>query len=364
MTSSAQHLTALDLAGALSPDALESFASATDAASAQHAVAAALTLPDRSLSAVTALSLANAGVATLQDRAVTLRHRLARDDGDRAQDSHWRAARAHLPIPRPATVLAALVLGTVVLAALVPQLFTSVDPLRTDPLAMNRVPSGEHLAGTDYLGRDVLARIIYGARYSLTIGVAATAIAVVLGVALGLSAGMSRGVVDTALARVVDVLASFPAILLALVVIGITGSGIVNLAITLGIATVPTYARVVRAQTRRVVRSDYVAQARTFGLTTGRMVARHVLPNALGVVPVIATIELGNAIIGAASLSFLGLGPQPPTPEWGAILAGSRDFLQLAWWTGVLPGVALTATVISANVLGRAWKRRYEGGLR
>lgn len=262
--------------------------------------------------------------------------------------------------PRVATVLAALVFGTVVLAALAPGLFTHVDPLATDPLNLNRPPSAEHLLGTDYLGHDLLARVVHGARYSLTIGVTATAVAVALGVVVGLLAGISPRWLDVVLARFIDVLASFPAILLALVVIGITGTGIVNLAITLGVATVPTYARVLRAQTQRVVRSDYVAQARTFGLSFGRLVLRHVLPNALGVIPVIATIELGGAIIGAVSLSYLGLGPQPPTPEWGAVLADSRDFLVIAPWTGVLPGLVLTATVISANVLGRALKRHYE----
>lgn len=262
--------------------------------------------------------------------------------------------------PRITTVVAALVLGAVVLAAIAPDLFTRVDPLTTDPLRLNQAPSAEHLLGTDYLGRDLLARIVHGARYSLTIGVTATAVAVVLGVVIGLLAGISPRWLDTVLARFIDVLASFPAILLALVVIGITGTGVVNLAITLGVATIPTYARVVRAQTQQVIRSDYVAQARTFGLAPGRLVARHVLPNALGVIPVVATIELGGAIIGAASLSFLGLGPQPPTPEWGAILADSRDFLVIAPWTGILPGVVLTVTVISANVLGRAIKRGYE----
>ena len=262
--------------------------------------------------------------------------------------------------PRITTVVAALVLGAVVLAAIAPDLFTRVDPLTTDPLRLNQAPSAEHLLGTDYLGRDLLARIVHGARYSLTIGVTATAVAVVLGVVIGLLAGISPRWLDTVLARFIDVLASFPAILLALVVIGITGTGIVNLAVTLGVATIPTYARVVRAQTQQVIRSDYVAQARTFGLAPGRLVARHVLPNALGVIPVVATIELGGAIIGVASLSFLGLGPQPPTPEWGAILADSRDFLVIAPWTGILPGVVLTVTVISANVLGRAIKRGYE----
>ncbi len=262
--------------------------------------------------------------------------------------------------PRAATVIAAIVFGAVVLASIAPGLFTRTDPLAIDALQFNEPPSAEHLLGTDYLGRDLLARVVHGARYSLTIGLVATAVAVTFGLVIGLLAGISPRWLDTALARLIDVLASFPAILLALVVIGITGTGIVNLAITLGIATIPTYARVVRAQTHRVIRSDYVAQARTFGLTRGRLVLRHVLPNALGVVPVVATIELGGAIIGAASLSFLGLGPQPPTPEWGAILADSRDFLMLAPWTGILPGLVLTATVISANILGRAIKRRYE----
>ena len=269
-------------------------------------------------------------------------------------------ARRSLRRPRTATVVAALVFGAVALAAVAPDLFTRVDPLTTDPLRLNQAPSAEHLLGTDYLGRDLLARIVHGARYSLTIGVTATAVAVALGLVIGLLAGISPRWLDTVLARFIDVLASFPAILLALVVIGITGTGVVNLAITLGVATIPTYARVVRAQTQQVIRSDYVAQARTFGLTPGRLVARHVLPNALGVIPVVATIELGGAIIGAASLSFLGLGPQPPTPEWGAILADSRDFLVIAPWTGILPGVVLTVTVISANVLGRAIKRGYE----
>lgn len=261
---------------------------------------------------------------------------------------------------RPTTLLAGIVVVLVVTAAIAPQLFTAIDPITTEPLAINQAPSAEHPFGTDYLGRDVFARTVHGARYSLTIGVTATLVAVVGGLLIGLLAGVSGRRLDTLLSRLIDVLASFPAILLALVVIGIAGTGITNLAITLGIATIPTYARVVRAQTQRVIRSEYVAQARTFGLSTLRLILRHVLPNALGVIPVIATIELGSAIIGAASLSYLGLGPQAPIPEWGAILADSRDFLQFAPWAGVLPGVVLTVTVISANVLGRAFRRRYE----
>lgn len=257
-------------------------------------------------------------------------------------------------------LLAIAWLALLVLAAVAPAALTPVDPLAADPLALNRAPSAAHPFGTDYLGRDVLARVVHGARYSLTIGLLATALAVTGGVLLGLGAGVSGRFGDAVLSRIVDVLASFPAILLALVVIGFTGTGMTNLIIALGLATIPTYARLVRARTLQVVGSGYVEQARTFGLTRPALVGRHVLPNALGVVPVLATIELGHAIIAAAALSFLGMGPQPPTPEWGAMLADSRNYLRIAPWAGVLPGLVLTLTVIASTVVGRRWQAAHE----
>lgn len=249
--------------------------------------------------------------------------------------------------------VAAAVLALAGLAALAPGVLTDIDPTAADRLAVLAPPSADHLAGTDSLGRDVLARIIHGARYSLFIGAAATAIGVAAGVAIGLLAGVAGRVADTVLTRALDVLASFPEILLALVLIAFTGPGIGNLVVALAVAGVPRYARVVRAEVFVVQGLGYVEQARTFGLGRTRLILRHVLPNALGTVPVLATIGLGTAIIGAAGLSFLGLGPQPPTPEWGSMLAENRDYLRVAWWGGIFPGLALTSTVIAATVLGR-----------
>ncbi|MDR0837740.1 MAG: ABC transporter permease [Propionibacteriaceae bacterium] len=256
--------------------------------------------------------------------------------------------------------LAGAYLVVVLVAVFVPQLISQVDPTHQDLLQVNRAPSAAHIAGTDYLGRDVFSRVIYGARYSLLIGLGATGISAIVGVILGVSAGIAAKWVDTALMRFVDILASFPSILLALVVIALIGPGLTNLIIALGVSHIPSYARVVRAQTLQVIRSGYVEQARTLGLTRLRLTVRHVLPNALGVVPVLATIGLGGAIIGAAALSFIGMGPQPPTPEWGAILSESRSYLRIAWWTGIFPGIALTLTVITSTVLGRAWQTAYE----
>lgn len=255
---------------------------------------------------------------------------------------------------------AALVLAVVLVAALAPTALIRLDPLAADPLAALAPPSAEHLAGTDSLGRDVLARIVHGARYSLVIGVAATALAAVGGILLGLLAGSGSRVLDTVVARAFDVLASFPEILLALVLIAFTGPGLGNLIVAIGVAGIPRFARVVRSQTQLVRTSGYVEQARTFGLGGARLALRHVLPNALGVVPVLATIGLGSAIIGAAGLSFLGLGPQPPAPEWGAMLAENRNYLRVAWWGAVFPGLAVVITVVSATVLGRAIQRHLE----
>lgn len=256
--------------------------------------------------------------------------------------------------------IAGAYLALVLVSAFWPQLISDVDPTHQNLLQVNKAPSAEHIAGTDYLGRDVFSRIIYGARYSLLIGIGATAISAVVGIIIGVTSGITAKWVDTALMRFVDIIASFPAILLALVVIALIGPGLTNLIIALGVSHIPSYARVVRAQTLQVIRSGYVEQARTLGLSRLRLTLRHVLPNALGVVPVLATIGLGGAIIGAAALSFIGMGPQPPTPEWGAILSESRSYLRVAWWTGIFPGIALTLTVITSTILGRAWQKSYE----
>ncbi|WP_273487622.1 ABC transporter permease [Ancrocorticia populi] len=261
----------------------------------------------------------------------------------------------------PASVGISLVIVAVATVAVIwPGLLTGVDPHVSDPLNVNQAPSADHLFGTDALGRDVLARVVYGARYSLAIGVGATVLALAIGATIGLVSGISPRWLDQVLTRATDVIASFPEILLALVLVAFTGPGIGNLILALGVAGAPRYARLLRSEVKIARTSGYVEQARTFGMSTPRVVTQHILPNALGVIPVVATIGLGGAIIGAAALSFIGMGPQPPIPEWGSMLAESRQYLRIAWWTAVFPGVALTAIIVSSTIIGRYLQARHE----
>ncbi|MEU7695454.1 ABC transporter permease [Microbispora hainanensis] len=262
---------------------------------------------------------------------------------------------------RPGLVVALLVLAALVVAVAAPGLVTRVDPLAADPLRALAPPGAGHPLGTDHLGRDVFARVVYGARHSLGIGALATALAVGAGSLLGLAAGLAARLAGEALARLFDVLSTFPELLLALLVIAITGPGTWNVVAAIGIAQIPTYARVVRAQTFVVRRSGYVEQAVTFGHSRLRVIVRHVLPNVVGPVPVLATIGLGQAVIATSGLSFLGMGPQPPAPEWGTMLAESRDYLRVASWVAFSPGVALTLSVVCLTVAGRHLQRRFEG---
>ena len=256
---------------------------------------------------------------------------------------------------------ALLFLTLLALAAIFPAWLAPFNPLLADPLNAMQPPSWQHWLGTDQLGRDLLSRVIYGSRYSLLISVAAIVLAVVTGTLLGLLAGLARGAVDEVTGRIIDVISAFPDLLLALMLIAFTGPGTTNLIVALGVASVPRFARVVRAQTFLVAQSGYVEQARTFGLPRWRLVTRHVLPHAVAQVPALATLGLGTAIIGTAGLSFLGMGPQPPTAEWGLMLAEGRNYLRNAWWTGVWPGVAITLTVVAVNTVGRGWQARFEG---
>lgn len=268
-------------------------------------------------------------------------------------------ARAERPDPwllLPVTFLALLAV-----AVAAPGLLAGADPLAADPADALVPPGAEHWFGTDHLGRDLLSRVVHGARHSLSIGLAATALAVAAGVLLGLAAGLSPKWLDEALARGFDVLSTLPELLLALLVVAVTGPGTMNVIFAIAIAQVPNYARVVRAQTFVVRRSGYVEQAVTFGRPRLAITAGHVLPNVLGPIPVLATIGLGQAVIASSGLSFLGMGPQPPAPEWGAMLSEARNYMRVAWWQAVFPAAAVAVTVVSLTAAGRVLRYRFEG---
>jgi peptide/nickel transport system permease protein len=260
-------------------------------------------------------------------------------------------------------VVSLVFLFGLLLASVVPQAFTPFNPLIGDYTLGLKPPSAQHWFGTDRLGRDVFARTIHGTRYSLLIGLGGMAISLAFGIVLGILAGQRSRLLDEATSRVFDVLSSFPGVLLALLVVTFLGQGMVNIAIAVGIAGIPKFGRVIRAQTQLVRDADYVTHAVVYGLSSWQVFIRHVLPNVLVAVPVIATVYIGNTILAVSGLSFLGLGPQPPTPEWGVMLAESRDVLRVAWWPGVFPGLAITLTVIAFTVVGNALQKKFEGRL-
>lgn len=243
-----------------------------------------------------------------------------------------------------------LLIVLVLVAIFAPVLITH-DPLEvgTTPL---EPPSSEHLMGTDNFGRDIFSRVVLGSRVSLQMGIIAIAIAAVGGTLIGLSAGMYGGWVDNALMRFIDALMAFPGILLALAIAAVLGTGLFNAMIAVGIAWIPMFARMVRSSVLQVKEMVYVEAAYAVGASTTRVMARHVFPNVLTPILILGTLGVAAAILIGASLSFLGLGAQPPTPEWGSMLSQGRQFMRNAWWIMTFPGLAITITVMAANLLG------------
>lgn len=243
----------------------------------------------------------------------------------------------------------------VLLFAAVALLAPWVAPYDPEVVALGqnlRGPSWQHPFGTDSVGRDVLSRTMWGARISLVIGFVSVGLAIVAGVPLGTLAGWKGGWGDRLLMRAVDVLVSFPTLLLAIVVIAIFGPGLVNAMLAIGAAQVPLYARLTRAAVLRVKAQNFVEAARAEGLGEWRIVLRHVLPNCLPPLIVQSTLLFATAILSAAYLGFLGLGAQPPTPEWGTMLSRARDFLRTAPHVSIFPGLTILVTVLGLNLLG------------
>ena len=259
---------------------------------------------------------------------------------------------------RPVEAVSVLVLAFLVLASLAPTLFTAIGPFDTSPADAFRAPSLDHLFGTDQNGRDVFARVIHGSSTSLLIGISATALGVGLAVILGLIGGLGPKPVDFVVTRFLEVMFAFPSLMLGLIFITVFGSGIVTSTIAVGLATAPGYARIIRGQVLLARNSGYAEAAVALGRSRTRIIVRHVLPNVLGPLFVLVTLGLGQTIVWASSLSFLGLGAVPPAAEWGAMLASGRAYIANAWWLTVFPGLFIVLSAVAATALGRSIQQR------
>lgn len=245
-----------------------------------------------------------------------------------------------------------------VAVALLADLIAPHDPIEQyrdhflQPPAWVEGGSMQFLLGTDAVGRDILSRLMYGARYSLFIGCIVVSVAALVGIAIGLFAGFLGGWIDTVAMRVMDIILSYPSLLLALVLVAILGPGLENAMIAIAVIQLPHYVRLTRASVMAERNRDYVTSARVAGAGTLRLVTVTILPNCMAPIIVQAALSFSSAILDAAALGFLGLGAQPPLPEWGTMLAEAREFILRAWWVVTFPGIAILVTVLAINLMG------------
>jgi peptide/nickel transport system permease protein len=265
--------------------------------------------------------------------------------------SPWRVALRRLLRSRGA-VLGGVILVILVLAALAAPLLTPYEPLVMSPDDRLQPPNLRHPFGTDIFGRDLFTRVLFGSRISLQTGLISVTIALLIGVPLGLFSGFYGGLTDRLIMRLVDLMLTFPGILLALVIVAILGPDLFNAMLAVGISASPTFARVVRATVLSAKEQVYVEAAHAIGCTNARIMLRHILPNTVAPIIVLGTLGVGGAMISAAALSYLGLGARPPQPEWGALLSEGRNYLRVAWWMTTFPGLAIMTAVLSINLLG------------
>jgi peptide/nickel transport system permease protein len=260
-------------------------------------------------------------------------------------------ARAPI-LANPLNVAAFVLIAVFALCALFAPLLAPYDPLFQDLGIRLTPPSPEHWLGTDSLGRDILSRILYGARISLLVGVVVVVSAGLVGTAIGLVAGYVGGFVDEALMRLTEVFLAFPALILAMAIAGALGPSLTNAIIAIAAVTWAVYARLTRGQILSLRRREFVEAARAMGATQMRIVVRHLLPNALAPLMIQASFDLGSSIIAAAGLSFIGFGAQPPTPEWGVMISEGRNYISTQPWLSLFPGLAILLAVGSFNLLG------------
>ncbi|SRR5579884_321259 len=281
----------------------------------------------------------------------------------RPAPSPWAAARRRF-VHSASGLLGTAVLLVIVLIALFANQVSPYDPLKQNFRIERQAPDLAHLMGTDEFGRDVLSRVIWGARVSLQAGAVAASIALVAGLLLGMLAAYYGGRADALIMRLMDILLAFPYLLLAIAILAIIGPGLLTAMIAIGIVYTPSYARVVRGAVLSVRARDYVLAARALGASDARVMQQHILPNVLAPVIVQATLNVGIAIIDTAGLSFLGLGTQPPTPDWGNMLAAGRSYLIDSPWMATFPGLAILVTVLAFNLMGDALRDALDPRLR
>ncbi len=251
-----------------------------------------------------------------------------------------------------AALIGAIVALAVTIIAIFAPLLSPYDPLEQDVFHRLAPPGRTHLLGTDVYGRDVLSRILWGSRVSLTVSVSSVFIAMVIGTALGMIAGFNGGKLETTIMRSVDILMSFPTLILGLVVMAVLGSGLIKLILAISIALIPRFVRIAHAPTLEMREKDFVEAAQALGVGSTRLLARHILPNIFGEVLVMGTLWTATAIRMEANLSFIGLGVKPPTPTWGNMIRSGVEQLAVSHWLAIFPGIAILITVLSFNMLG------------
>jgi len=269
----------------------------------------------------------------------------------RESRSLWSDARSRL-LRNPVAMAGGAVVIALIVVAIAAPFIAPYDPMDQDLANSMAGPSMTHLAGTDVHGRDIFSRIIHGTRISLRIGFLGMLLGCVVGVVLGLVSGYYGGWLDTVIMRLLDVQLAFPGLLVAICIIAIIGPGLENVILAVGIFSVPLFARVTRAQVLSLKEQEFILAARMMGAQDGRIMLTHLLPNAAAPILVLCTLRIATAILTAASLSFLGLGAQPPIPEWGAMLSDGRAYLSIAPHVATTPGLAILITVLAFNLLG------------
>lgn len=261
--------------------------------------------------------------------------------------SVWRSLRRNRMAMLGLFILVILVLMAVFADVIAPYAYDAQNLLNA-----RQAPSAAHIFGTDEFGRDIFSRIIYGSRLSLVVGFISVGIALILGGILGAIAGFYGGLLDDIIMRCMDILLAIPQVLLAIAIIASLGNGLVNLMIAVGISSIPSYARIVRASVMTIRGEEYIEAAHASGTSDAKIIIKHILPNCLAPVIVQVTLGIANAILSCAALSFIGLGITPPSPEWGAMLSGARNYVLTYPYMSVFPGLAIILTVLALNLLG------------